>query len=63
MQRILRLDLKLHPYKILLVQKLKASDFKKRLEFVNVMLDIFRNIDNILFSDEAFFHLYGCVNK
>lgn len=63
LQRILRLDLKLHPYKIQLVQELKATDFESRLRFANEMRDKFSNFNNILFSDEAHFYLNGFLNK
>ncbi|CAF4891226.1 unnamed protein product [Pieris macdunnoughi] len=49
----LQLDLKFHPYKIQLVQELKANEIR----------DEFNNFNNILFSDEAHFYLNGFVNK
>lgn len=52
--RILRLDLRLHPYKRQLVQELKATDFESRLRFANKMRDDFSNF-NIFFSNEAHF--------
>lgn len=63
LQRILNLDLKLHPFKIQVIQKLKEQDFAARLAFAQEMLDRFTNFDNILFSDEAHFHLNGFVNR
>lgn len=63
LQRILNLDLKLHPYKLQLTQELKESDFGARLAFANEMLNRFSNFDNILFSDEAHFHINGFVNR
>lgn len=62
LQRILH-DLKLHPYKIQLVQQLKPDDHTKRERFSSIMLERFSNFRNILFSDEAHFHLSGFVNK
>ncbi|RVE40724.1 hypothetical protein evm_014625 [Chilo suppressalis] len=70
LQRILNLDLKLHPYKLQLTQELKDSDFIARLTFANEMLNRFSNFENILFSDfsnfenilfsdEAHFHMNG----
>lgn len=63
LRRILKSDLKLHPYKIQLVQKLKPNDFNLRKLYAETMLERFSNFDNILFSDEAHFHLNGHVNK
>lgn len=65
--RILRKDLGLHPYKIVLTQELKPLDHQKRREFANLVLEhleIEPNFfKNIIFSDEAHFHLDGTVNK
>lgn len=61
-QRILKKDLHYHPYKIQLVQALKNDDYRIRLNFATLMQD-FNDFDNILFSDEAHFHLDGYVNK
>lgn len=63
LHRILRKDLKLHPYKIQLVQELKPQDAGQRLQFVNQVTARFATFNNILFSDEAHFHLNGHVNK
>lgn len=63
LRRILRFDLKLHPYKIQLVQELSHDDHTKRSSFSTSMLERFSNFGNILFSDEAHFHLNGFVNK
>lgn len=60
---ILKKDLHLRAYKIQLVQELKPSDYEQRLNFVQEMLARFATFDNILFSDEANFHLNGHVNK
>ncbi|XP_046668647.1 uncharacterized protein LOC124359719 [Homalodisca vitripennis] len=62
-QRILKQDLKLHPYKIQLVQALKETDYPLRLNYANKMLRSFRNFNKIIFSDEAHFHVDGYVNK
>jgi len=62
LHRILHKDLKLHPYKIQLVQELKPQDAIQRLEFVNQAIERLQTF-NILFSDEANFHLNGHVNK
>ncbi|GBP39444.1 hypothetical protein EVAR_23795_1 [Eumeta japonica] len=60
---ILKKDLHLKAYKIQLVQELKDTDYANRLNFANEMLQRFNNFNNILFSDEANFHLNGHVNK
>lgn len=63
LRRILKFDLKLHPYKIQLVQELTHDDHTKRAAFSTLMLERFSNFQNIIFSDEAHFHLNGFVNK
>lgn len=65
--RILRRDLKLHPYKIQLTQELKPNDHRQRLTFANWALGQLEQDPafgrNIMFSDEAHFWLNGFVNK
>lgn len=61
--RIMRSDLHLKAYKIQIVQALNENDYVTRLNYVNVMLERFNNVDNIFFSDEAHFHLDGYVNR
>ncbi len=60
-------DISFHPYKIVLTQQLKDNDFADRRAFCEWMLDAIRNEDldllNVMFSDEAYFHLNGSVNK
>lgn len=63
LNRILHKDLHLHPYKIQIVQALKPSDHAQRLKFADEMLEKFSSFNNILFSDEAHFHLNGYVNR
>jgi hypothetical protein len=63
LRRILKRDLHLKAYKIQLVQELKPHDANNRLNFANQMLDRFNNFHNVMFSDEANFHLNGHVNK
>lgn len=63
LQRILRLDLELYPYKIQLGQALKPQDYQTRLEFCETMLAQQELFTNIIFSDEAHFQLHGVVNK
>lgn len=62
-QRILKRDLKLHPYKFQMAQALNQKDFEKRLQFAVKMEESFRCFENIIFSDEAHFYLNGMVNK
>lgn len=63
LQRILKNDKKFHPYKIQLVQELKDTDPTNRLNFVNEMMNRFTSFNNVLFSDEAHFHMNGHVNR
>lgn len=65
--RILHLDLHLHPYKIQLTQELKPQDHRSRRAYADWVLEQ-QQLDadfskKILFSDEAYFHLSGYVNK
>lgn len=60
---ILKKDLKFHPFKIQIVQELKESDFDLRKNFCETMLERFRTVNPIFWSDEAHFHLNGHVNK
>ncbi|PSN57112.1 hypothetical protein C0J52_01298 [Blattella germanica] len=66
-RRILRLDLKFHPYKLQMVQELKENDYQLRLGFCQEMITKINNDDEFLnklwMSDEAHFHLTGYVNK
>lgn len=65
--RILRKDLGLHPYKIVLTQELKPLDHQKRRLFADWTLEQLEVDPNfakkIIFSDEAHFWLNGFVNK
>ena len=64
--RILKFDLKLIPYKISVMQHLKETDIRSRLEFAHWILsrpDSENLTDAIWFSDEAHFHLNNVVNK
>lgn len=60
---ILKKDLKFHPLKIQIVQELKESDFVSRKKNCEMMLERFRTVNSIFWSDEAHFHLNGHVNK
>lgn len=46
-----------------MVQELQAGDYGKRLNFAKEMMERFKNFNNIIFSDEAHFHLSGELNK
>ena len=62
-RRILRADLKFHPYKMMIVQELSERDWENRRACAN---DILQNVPQnalLITSDEAHFHLSGCVNK
>lgn len=65
-QRIMR-ELKLHPYKLQIVQKLHPQDRQNRVLFCNTMLHMLNEtpdiINLLMMSDEAHFHLSGYVNK
>jgi|UniRef100_A0A2S2QFU9 hypothetical protein len=64
-RRILKIDLAFHPYKIQVCHQLLAGDYQQRINFVQFMIEIIDNNDNmVLFmSDETHFHLNGYVNK
>ena len=64
--RILKKDLKLKPYKIQLTQQLLPNDHHQRLGYSESFLRLCEDatfIENIIFSDEAHFHLTGHVNN
>lgn len=67
MGRILFSDLKLHPYKLQIIQQLQPGDANNRINFAQMFLakceenEMFLN--NVWMSDEAHFHLSGYVNK
>jgi hypothetical protein len=66
-QKIVKADLHLHPYKIQVVQMLQPLDNHQRLAFATWLLQQANEdasfIDNFFMSDEAHFHLSGIVNK
>lgn len=62
-RRILRYDLHFHPYKMAIVQQLNPSDYAKRNEFSEQMVDLLTDEKILIMSDEAHFHLNGYVNK
>ena len=59
--------LKLYPYKIQVLQQLSETDFTKRISycrwFVNFLDNDPTRLDNVYFSDEAWFQLDGYVNN
>ena len=67
LQRILRQDLKLHPYKPRLLQELSEEDFAHRMTFSEEMIHYLDNdeefLNHLVFTDEAHFHLSGEVNR
>ena len=66
-QRIIKKELSLFPYKIQTNQPIYQLSGERRLEFANQMLTMAENNDidfgKILFSDEAHFQMEGYVNK
>lgn len=67
MQRILRKDLDLWPYKIQVVQPISEKHAEKRFEFANNVLNMVAegnlNYKKIIFTDECHYQLEGFVNK
>lgn len=64
LQRILKQELKFHPYKIMVVQKILPTDHLQRLQFSQRMLELLEDENLIMMmSDEAHFHIDGYVNK
>ena len=66
-QRILRRELRLFPYKIQFVQKLEPQNYDSCVEMCEILLDHFQRNPSILeqmwLSDDALFHLSGHVNR
>lgn len=64
---ILKKDLGLHPYKVQTVQELLPADYDKRSQFARIMMGRRmddRNLErNLVFFDEAHFHLDGVPNR
>lgn len=63
LHRILHNELKFHPYKMCVAQRLSARDCVTRRMSCEDMLANLPREANVFFSDEAHFHLSGCVNK
>ncbi|KFM71601.1 hypothetical protein X975_16196, partial [Stegodyphus mimosarum] len=65
--KVIKKKLRLHAYKVQIVQVLEPDDRPRRMAFAT---DILRRIEDdakfmkrIMFSDEASFHLSGIVNR
>ena len=66
-QRIMRCELRLFPYKIQVARKLEPQDYDSCVEMCETLFDHFQRDPSILeemwFSDKALFHLSGHVNQ
>jgi len=64
LRTILQKDLKFHPYKMCVVQELRATDYEQRENFT-IRMEVQLENENaiIIMSNEAHFHLSGEVNK
>ena len=62
-RRILRFNLKFHPYKMQLVQELQERDYDTRKRQSEEILKTVPENSILITSDEAHFHLNGFVNK
>ena len=66
LQRRIKNELKLKSYRLQVVHHLHEADFQKRVQMCTELLRLWRLEDlknNILFSDEAVFHVCGRVNR
>lgn len=67
LHKVLHKRLHLHAYKIQLLQKIKTTDLIKRAGFATFMLNQMAEnesfLNEVVFSDEATFHISGCVNR
>ena len=65
--KVLHIRLRLHAYKVLMLQRLQPSDKPKQKELADIMLHRISEIEEffkqICFSDEATFHVSGKLNK
>lgn len=65
--KVVRKRLKLRAYKIQLLHEIKITDKVKRVDFAVFILDSIEEnenfLENVMFSDEATFHVSGSVNR
>ena len=65
--RILKVDLKLKPYKIQTCQQLTESDNERRLQFCHAVNELTatgqKDVNNVIFSDESHIYLNGFTNE
>lgn len=62
-RRILHDELHFHPYKMVVAQELSQRDFVARQTACETFIDTLPHDALVFFSDEAHFHLSGCVNR
>lgn len=62
-RRILHQDLNFHPYKMAVTQALNETDFNARRNACEALGENLPHDTLVFFSDEAHFHISGCVNK
>lgn len=66
-QKILKIKLSMHAYKVKICQKLQPTDFERRMQFCEWFLEKLdadnEFIGKLIMSDEAHFNLSGCVNR
>nr|ADD24484.1 Transposable element Tc3 transposase [Lepeophtheirus salmonis] len=62
-RQILKDDLHCHPYTMAIAQELSEHDFSSRRNACEALLENVPEDALVYFSDEAHFHLTGCVNK
>jgi hypothetical protein len=63
-RRILK-EMKFHPYKLKIHHMLRPQDHQKRIEHAQAQLNLItcsQFLKNVIFSDEAHFHVHGSVN-
>lgn len=61
----LKKKLRMHPYKIQVLQHLRVHDFEQRQNYCNWFNETLQedDLDRTFFSDEAWFHLSGYINS
>ena len=62
-RRILRQNLNFHPYKMVVTQELSERDINARQNACELLRENLPHDSLVFFSDEAHFHISGCVNK